>query len=69
MGLCARCCRHPMPLASGDDVEGLAQKLEQDPDTHHAANHATVVFLAPHTEEGYFAIPVGVMPTCGRFKA
>ena len=69
VGLCATCCRHPMPLASGGDVEALAQRLEQDRDTYHAANQATVVFLAPHTEEGYSAIPVWVIPTCGRFKA
>ena len=36
--LCATCCRHPMPLASGADVEALAQRLEQDSDTSHAAN-------------------------------
>ena len=69
VGLCATCCRHPMPLASGADVEALAQRLEQDLDTYHAANQATVVFLAPHTEEGYSAVPVWVIPTCGRFKA
>ena len=69
VGLCATCCRHPMPLASGGDVEALAQRPEQDPDTYHAANQAAVVFLAPHTEEGYSAIPVWVIPTCGRFKA
>ena len=69
VGLCATCCRHPMPLASGGDVEALAQRLEQDPDTYHAANQATLVLLAPHTEEGYSAIPVWVIPTCGRFKA
>ena len=63
VGLCATCCRHPMPLASGGDVEALAQRLEQDPDTYHAANQATVVFPAPHTEEGYCAIPVWVIPT------
>ena len=49
VGLCATCCRRPMPLAPGGDVEALAQRLEQDPDTYHAANQATVVFLAPHT--------------------
>ena len=27
------------------------------------------MFLAPHTEKGYSAIPVWVIPTCGRFKA
>ena len=69
VGLCATCCRHPMPLASGGDVEALAQRLERDPDTYHAASQATVVFLAPHTEEGYSAIPVWVIPTCGKFKA
>ena len=26
LGLCATCCRYPMPLASGDDVEALAQQ-------------------------------------------
>ena len=67
--LCATCCWHPMPLASGADVEALAQWLQQDPDTYHAANQATVVFVAPHTEEGYSASPVWVIPTCGRFKA
>ena len=67
--LCAACCRHPMPLASGDDVEDMAQRLEQDPDTYHTANQATVVFLAPHTEEGCFAISVSVIPTCSRLKA
>ena len=45
VGLCATCCRHPMPLASGADVEALAERLEQDADTYHAANQATVVFL------------------------
>ena len=69
VGWCATCCRHPMPLASGTHVEALAQRLEQDQHTYHAANQATVVFLAPHTEEGYSAIPVWVIPTCGRFKA
>ena len=69
VGLCAMCCRHPMPLASSADVEVLAQRLEQNPDTYHAANQATVVFLAPHTEKGYYAIPLWVIPTCGRFKA
>ena len=69
VGLCATCCRHPMPLPSGADVEALAQRLEQDPDTYHAANQATVVIVAPHTEEGYSAVPVFVIPTCGRFKA
>ena len=52
VGLCATCCRHPMLLASGADVEALAQRLEQDSNTYHAANHTTVVFLAPHTKEG-----------------
>ena len=28
-----------------------------------------MVFLAPHTEEGHSAIPLWVIPTCGRFKA
>ena len=69
VALCATCCRHPMPLASGADVEALAQRLEQDSNTYHAANQATVVFLSPHREEGYSAIPVWVIPTCGRFKA
>ena len=69
VGLCATCCRHPMPLASGPDAEALAQRLEQDPDTYHAANQATVVFPAPHTEEGYSAIPVCLIPTCGGFQA
>ena len=69
VGLCATCCRHPMPLASGDDVEALTQRLEQDPDTNHATNQAPVVLLAPHTEEEYSAIPVWVIATCGRFKA
>ena len=69
VGLCTTCCRHAMPLASGGDVEALAPRLEQDPHTYHAANQATVVFLAPHTAEGYSAIPVWVIPTCGRFKA
>ena len=46
--LCTTCCRHPMPLASGADVEALATRLEQDLDTYHTANQATVVFLAPH---------------------
>ena len=50
-------------------MEAVAQRLEQDPDTYHAANQATVVFLAPHTEEGYSAIPVWVVPMCGGFKA
>ena len=69
VGLCATCCRHPMPLASGAVVEALAQRLEQDQDTYHAANRAAVVFLEPHTEEEYSAILVWVIPTCGRFKA
>ena len=69
VGLCAMCWPHPMPLASGADVEALAQELEQDPNTYHAANQATVVFLAPHTEEGYSAIRVWVISTCGRSKA
>ena len=69
VGLCAMCCRYPMPLASGADVEALAQRPEQDPDTYHAANQATVVFLAPHTEDWYSAIPVWVIPTCGKCKA
>ena len=69
VGLCATCCRYPMPSASGANVEALAQRLEQDPDTYHTANQATVVFLAPHTEEGYSAIPVWVIPTCGTFRA
>ena len=69
VGLCATCCWHPMPLASDEDVEPLARRLEQDPDTYHAANQASVVFLAPHTEVGYSAILVWVIPTCGRFKA
>ena len=38
VGLCATCCRHPMPFPSGDDVEAPAQRLEQDPETYHAAN-------------------------------
>ena len=46
------CCRHPMPFAHGDDVEALAQRLEEDPDTYDAANQASVVFLAPHAKEG-----------------
>ena len=69
VGLCAMCFQQPMPFASGDNVEALAQRLEQDPETYHAANQATVVFLAPHTEEGYFVIPMWVIPTCGRFNA
>ena len=36
MGLLS--CRHPMPLASGTDVEPLAQRLEQDSTTYHVAN-------------------------------
>ena len=28
-----------------------------------------MVFVAPHTEEGYSAISVWVIPTCGKFKA
>ena len=50
-------------------MQALAQRLEQDLDTYHAANQATVVFVAPHTEDGYSAIPVWVIPTCGNFKA
>ena len=50
VGLCATCCQYPMPLASGDNVEALAERLKQDPHTYHTANHATLVFLAPHTE-------------------
>ena len=69
VGLCTMCCRHPMPLASGAGVEALARRLEQALDTYHTANQATMVFLAPHTEEGRSAIPVGVIPTCGTFKA
>ena len=69
VGLCATCCRHPMPMASGADVEALAQRPEQDSNTCDAANQATVVFPAPHTVEGYSAIAVWVIPTCGRFKA
>ena len=71
VGLCATFCRHPMPLASGSDKEAVAQRPKQDPDTYHTANQATVVFLAPHTEKGYWysAISVWVIPTCGRFKA
>ena len=69
VGLHAMYGQHPMPLASGDDVEALAQRLEEDPITYHAANQATVVFLALHTEEGYSAIPVRVIPTRGRFRA
>ena len=61
VGLHAMYGQHPMPLASGDDVEALAQRLEEDPITYHTANQATVVFLALHTEEGYFAIPVRVI--------
>ena len=71
VGLCTTCCWHTMPLASGDDMEALAQRLEHNLGTHHAANQATVVFLAPHAEEGYSAIPtipVWVIPTCGKFK-
>ena len=52
------CCRHPMSMATGADVEALAQRLEQDPDTYHAAKQATMVFLGPHIEEGYCAISV-----------
>ena len=55
-------------LASGADVEALAQRLEQDPGTYHTANKATVVFLAPHLEEGYSAIPVWVIPAYGSVK-
>ena len=32
-------------------------------------NPVTVVFLAPHTAEGYTAVPVWVIPPCGTFKA
>ena len=58
-----------MLLASGDDLQSLAQRLKQVPQTYHAANQATVVFVAPRTAEEYSAIPVWVIPTCGRFKA
>ena len=68
VGLCAMCGRHPVLLAIGDDVEALAELLEQDPGTYHAANHAMVVLSAPHAEEGCSAIPVWVIPTCGKFK-
>ena len=50
-------------------MEALAQQLEQDSDTYHAANQATLLFLAHHIEEWYCAIPVWIIPTCGRFKA
>ena len=69
VGLCATCCRHPMPLLSGANVEALAQRLEQDLHTYHTVNQETLLFLAPHTEEGYLPIPVWVIPTCGTFKA
>ena len=58
-----------MPLANGDNVEALAQRLEQASDRYHASNEAAVVFLVPHTEDGYSAIPLWVIPTCGLFKA
>ena len=48
-GLFATCCQHHMPLASGVDVDVVAQRLDQDPDACNAPNEATVVFLAPHT--------------------
>ena len=38
VGLCTTCCRRPMPLASGDDVEALAQPLQRDLDKYQAAN-------------------------------
>ena len=38
VGLCATCCRHPMPLASGDNVEALAERLEEGAKTYDAAN-------------------------------
>ena len=59
-----------MPSARGDDVEALAQWLEQEPATYHAATQAVVVFLiALHALEGYFAIPAWVIATCWKFKA
>ena len=69
MELCATCYRHHVPLAVGDDVGAWAHRLKQDPMTYHTANPATVVFLAPHAEEGYSAIPLLVIPTSGRCKA
>ena len=56
-------------LASCDDVEAMAQRLPCDPATYHAATLATVVFGAPHAEEGYPAISLGVIPTCEMFQA
>ena len=44
-------------------------RRKQDSASYHAATPATVVFLAPHTAEGYSAIPVWVSPTCGKVKA
>ena len=69
VGLCATCCRHTVPLASGADVETLAQRMEEEPVTYHAATLATVVFLAPHTADGCGGNLVWVIPTCGNFKA
>ena len=57
VGVCATWCRHPMPLANGADVEALAQRLEQYQDTYHAANQATVVFLASAYRGGVLCHP------------
>ena len=66
--LCAMCCQHTMPMATGDDVEAVAQQLEQEPATYHATTLATVVLVASHTAEGYSAIHIWAIPTCGKFK-
>ena len=57
-----------MPWASGDNIEALAQGPEQEPATYHTANLGTVVFLAPHTLDGHFAIPLRFISTCGKCK-
>ena len=66
--LCATYCRQTIPVASGNNVESPAEQLEHEPASYHAAALATVVFLAPHTAEGYSAISVWVMLPRGNFK-
>ena len=69
VGMCTTFCWATMPLASGNNMEAVPPQVEQNSLLYHTATTASVAFLAYHTSEGYFALPVWAIPTCETFKA